>query len=260
MVGRQELLSLLRALKAAVPLLECWAKGEGRWVTTDDGRHIYIDPHGIARTKPGGKIIHRKPKPRKPGKKPASEKPPEKPKKSGKKRPKYSKEAMKEWERSATPEELRAFDDWKVSDYESIRRSIASGKPNKKAKTFMRLIERAPAYEGVVYRGMSFRGSELEAFVAKCRRDGRLVAKSPMSATKIAGIGEEFASHIIGNKGVLLRIKAKSGADLSGLSRRRGMFEDEKEVILMHGTSYRVSKIRSVDRGNVWYEIDLEEE
>jgi len=99
--------------------------------------------------------------------------------------------------------------------------------------------DRAPKYQGTVYRGMVFKTDEdLAEFVARAQKSG-LEDKGFLSTSKKESVARKFAKGYSGEvkgPGVVMEIRSKSGVSIEKFSSH----ESEREVLLGPGAKLRV--------------------
>ncbi len=104
-------------------------------------------------------------------------------------------------------------------------------------------MNRAPKYEGTVFRGLSFnKAEERDAFLARVKKNGELTDKGFTSTSKSRDVAWDFARNYgKGDEttGILFRIKSKNGVEIEKLSDVKA----EKEVLLGPNSKLRFAGI-----------------
>jgi hypothetical protein len=189
---------------------------------------------------------------------------PQRPKVSLRERPKlrvgerrtWTKAKQREWEQSLSYEQIDAIDEWKGSFYRDVRAAQAGkervgGRKKVLLKNFESALRNSPRYSGTVYRGVSdLRMADIEKF-KKC---DTIKLQATSSATVSKGRAKEFAGW--GEEGSLLfKIRCKTGTDI------RGFTPNEKEILLMRGSRYKVvnRRVRISKYGHETLVIELKE-
>ena len=99
------------------------------------------------------------------------------------------------------------------------------------AKKFNKALDVMPKFQGVVYRGLDL-SEQTEAFKNLITVGNTWTNKSSASATKEGSKALNYGN-------VILRIKSKTGADISSLEKTAN-----REVVLRKGTRYRVTRVQ----------------
>jgi hypothetical protein len=133
---------------------------------------------------------------------------------------------------------------------------------NRAAQTLIRQgLEKAPIYNGTVYRGMIVKRTDFErAFAGE---KGDIIRHNRfVSSSMDVGIAKEFNSYRGLKKGeiqVFFEIHSKTGRDISSMSEKNGIFDpkNQKEVLFMNNTAFEITD-RYTDSNGVVY-IKLKE-
>jgi hypothetical protein len=168
------------------------------------------------------------------------------------------------WDASLSKKENNQVELWMWGDNTTVRGMLASGGKNAKEKarvsTLKDALDKAPAYTGTAYRGMTFDSkSGADRFVKSLVDGGGYTEGSISSFSKSRGIANEFAigRGARGSKtkypdSVMLKVKMKDGSDISSRNAR------EREVLNRNGARYRTTSVtRATTKSAVT--INLEE-
>jgi hypothetical protein len=116
-----------------------------------------------------------------------------------------------------------------------IRDAEASGRLTDQARSFNKTLDAMPVFNGTVYRGVKI--DEMSQGFKDLKKVGAVVKfASSSSATK-----SPVKASTYGN--VLMKIKSKSGADISHLE-----IVKNSEVVMRRGTTYMVSRVHNTVR------------
>lgn len=128
------------------------------------------------------------------------------------------------------------------------------------AKQLDRLVDKLPKYEGVIYRGLSFKNPrEADGFINALQQKGEMKMDTLASWTTDQDKGRGFATGNSGTSGVVLQVaNRKNGASINQLSAW-----SEAEVLTRTGAQYRVQGMQRRRMGllgrRVVWEVVLEE-
>lgn len=175
-----------------------------------------------------------------------------------------SSKKMSEWKnQKLTYAERQAVLDWTNGEYGQIRKAIGKGEIGSKhgaigikTEQFLAGVEKAPKYEGVVFRGIKDYGTASAAYVQSLLQTGvggTWVDKSPHSLSR----SPKTAYHFSAGK-VLMAVKTKTARSIENLT----YHSSEKELIGMPNTKYRVvsmTKNVKTTHGSVNVLVELEE-
>lgn len=143
----------------------------------------------------------------------------------------------RKWEKSLSENERFAVEDW-IEDQSEIRDHFSKGELNDRDKDFISAIHKAPIVKGQVYRGMNIDRSQIRQFLETMKEGYAWTDKTPHSMSRSINESMKFTQSIMGQKvGVILVIHSKTGRSIEGV------FEDQKEVIGLPGTSYKIKKV-----------------
>lgn len=144
-----------------------------------------------------------------------------------------------EWESSLSNDEKDVIKGWSEYMYAHIRNCmnkgegcdrVRDGRPISEHVSILNAaLDRAPKYEGEVYRAMRFSEVGQAEFIASAEKGG-LIDRGIASTTKSQSLGLE----LIGNRGLIMHIKSKTAVDISGISKK-----GEQEVLMRGGASLR---------------------
>ena len=143
-----------------------------------------------------------------------------------------------EWAKSLNDEEKKVVLYYQGSGHEKIRMIETTGKGQKHIKdatrTLSKALDKAPVYDGTVYRGLSDMNKTDYNKLVKMKT---LTLDATSSASKDLKAAEYFASGFNPkSKRILYEIKNnKTGVDITGL-----VGNEEKEVTLRKGAKYKV--------------------
>lgn len=148
-------------------------------------------------------------------------------------------EGGKAWAKKLTEDERLAIEDW--IDYQKvIRDHFEAGTLDDNDRAFLTALEKAPIVKGQVYRGLSLDKDKLDSFLAMEPED-TWTDKTPFSMARSSNLASSFAvsalDEFIGKKGALLVIQSKTGRSIAGV------FDEQKEVVALPGTTYQVTKV-----------------
>lgn len=193
------------------------------------------------------------------------------------------------WLAGLKPDVLSAVKNWTGSEFKNLRlleRGLLEDESRAKAakaglgqdyvdermkryrqmqKRLFKGLETAPAYAGVVHRGLNnLREDEVQRFLAGENNSGVVEVEALSSTSRKADEVRAFASQRTdaGRHAVVLRAKVRSGIDLSAASTAA----HEDEVVLARGTRLRIVNVAQEQvknyRGDLvtQYTVDLEEE
>ena len=150
-------------------------------------------------------------------------------------------------------ESLAALERFTTADFRKIRRADKEGKNEGNVKNLNNFMHKMPAYDGDIYRGMSFSEKSIKSFIQQLKPHGDYTLDSVTSFTSDPKIAETYSGHCYP---VVIRVKHNhSGVSISDFS---AMYS-EREVLVPKGTKYEVTHVpKEVKLGEVNY-IDLEE-
>ncbi len=150
-------------------------------------------------------------------------------------------------------ESLVALERFTTADFRKIRRADKEGKNQGNVKILNDFMHKMPAYDGDIYRGMSFSEKSIKSFIKQLKPHGDYTLDSVTSFTSDPKIAETYSGHCYQ---VVIRVKHNhSGVSISDFS---AMYS-EKEVLVPKGTKYEVTHIPDrVKVGEINY-VDLEE-
>lgn len=157
----------------------------------------------------------------------------------------------KEWKKSLTYEQREAFKSWAASDdFRKIRKyqMTGTGGGKKMSDALESACATAPLYKGVVYRGLAIRPGSAD-WKRLTREGGTLKMKAMASWSK----DEDIAQGFTGDEGLVLKVRTSKGIDIQKLS---PYGSEEKEVVSMRNSSYRVRRVRTKGDFTV---VELEE-
>jgi len=165
-------------------------------------------------------------------------------------------EKLKDWKKSIAGEELNSIREYTGPTYKNIRSYQNEGKGcNEKITKHMtnlsRALERAPKYEGEVYRGIAFTSKKkLVEFVASVQKEGFLTEKGFTSTSTSKSVATKFTKKQKTNsfeaglqqeKSILIKLKTKTGVDISDVS----SYPKEKEVLIKPPSKWKLSRVTS---------------
>ncbi|NET43520.1 ADP-ribosyltransferase [Okeania sp. SIO2B3] len=150
-------------------------------------------------------------------------------------------------------ESLSALERFTTADFRKIRRADKEGKNEGNVKVLNNFMHKMPAYDGDIYRGMSFSEKSIKSFIQQLKPHGDYTLDSVTSFTSDPKIAETYSGHCYQ---VVIRVKHNhSGVSISDFS---AMYS-EREVLVPKGTKYEVTNVpQEVKAGEINY-IDLEE-
>lgn len=150
-------------------------------------------------------------------------------------------------------ESLTALDRFTTADFRKIRRADREGKNEGNVKILNNFMHKMPAYDGDIYRGMSFSEKSINAFIEQLKPHGDYTLDCVTSFTSDPKIAETYSGHCYQ---VVIRVKHNhSGVSISDFS---AMYT-ESEVLVPKGTKYEVMNVpKEVKAGQINY-IELEE-
>lgn len=131
-----------------------------------------------------------------------------------------------------------------------------NGKRQSEQKQLDSIISKMPAYDGEIYRGMGFdTQQQADAFINEFTKNHTVNMKHVSSWSSSEGVAKSF-SRQLGNIGVVIKVKNKSGVGIRHLSR----FQREEEVLVSSNTKYKF-KSMSVESNPIrkTYYIELDE-
>ncbi|MBD2076217.1 DUF1073 domain-containing protein [Phormidium sp. FACHB-592] len=139
-------------------------------------------------------------------------------------------------------------------NYTAIRKAEREGKPTKEGKAINRYIEKAPKYDGEIYRGLSFKTTkELDDFLNTAKEGSSMKPDAVSSFSSDRSIAERFSKDSGNQNSVVLKVKQnRSGASIQDLT----LYPEEGEVLVPKNTTYRVASVKR--KGNT-VEIELED-
>ena len=166
--------------------------------------------------------------------------------------------AQKQWKEELTPKERRAVFSWTAEEYTKIRKmdledtpkSTKIGTYDSTYEDFQNALEKAPRFEGTVWRGI--RVTHPEKLIQQIKASDVVTMEQTSSASVKQGIAEEFASKEGISKGFLFKFESKSGVPVWEVS----SFPHEQEVIIPKGSKF---KFLSLTENKDSYEVHLEE-
>jgi hypothetical protein len=163
-------------------------------------------------------------------------------------------EAQDDWEASMSLAERRELEHWggSVEACDRIRTKELTGGPkegefeeSKRAyDDFHNAIDRAPAYEGVVYRGLDNMDGE---FIGSLKKGDTWEFEATSSASKSSKVAKGYGTYETGPSGtvdVVLKIDARNGADLSRITGAR-----DKEVVMRKGSKAKITGFSTMPLG-----------
>lgn len=115
-----------------------------------------------------------------------------------------------------------------------IRDSEADGRPSKEAKAFNQMLDYAPEYKGVAFRGINLDEDSVE-FEKFTTPGSKITFKSSSSMSRDPDVAANYGN-------VVMRITSKTGADISAHE-----IVKNKEVVARAGTKYQVTKVHPVE-------------
>ncbi len=131
---------------------------------------------------------------------------------------------------------------WKDGWYTDIREMLVFAKNSTRRAELERTLEnlikvadRAPSAERVVYRGMKI-GTENARVWDELLKNDHITFNSWASSSKSKGVAEGFANN--SGKQVIFKIKSKTGIDIENLA---GSYKGEKEILLRAGTRFKIN-------------------
>jgi hypothetical protein len=163
---------------------------------------------------------------------------------------------LSEWRKSLTSEEMDSIGEYTGPTFKKIRSCQNEGKGcNEKITSHMgnlsKALERAPKFEGEVYRGVAFTSKKkLVEFVAAVQKEGFLVEKGFTSTSSSKSIASKFTKKqktssfeagLQQEKSVLIKLKSKTGVDISAVS----SYPKEKEVLIKPPSKWKLNKVSS---------------
>lgn len=150
-------------------------------------------------------------------------------------------------------ESLSALERFTTTDFRKIRRADKQGKDEGNVKILNKFMHKMPAYDGDIYRGMSFSEKSIKSFIQQLKPHGDYTLDSLTSFTSDPKIAETYSGHCYQ---VVIRVKHNhSGVSISDFS---AMYS-ESEVLVPKGTKYEVTNVpKEVKVGQINY-VDLEE-
>jgi len=149
-------------------------------------------------------------------------------------KPAKGKLSSDDWAKSITKDEKRVLDYWQGSGYEDIRLAQRTGKAPSHIKGAIKdlnkALDRADAYDGQVFRGLS----NLDKKTFDLIKNSKELKWDALSSS--AKSEQAAARFLRGGKGdsVMFRIQNKTGVDLTSL------YKQEAEVLLRKDAKYRV--------------------
>lgn len=168
------------------------------------------------------------------------------------------------WRQNLTASERKAIQAFSASSYDAMRR-VESGKTSgdmypgipKKVKDMNVALNRAPKYEGTVYRGIALGGAfektpgEHDKVYEAYTTVGATVEWDSMSSTSLGeGIAHGFTG---GPKGIIFKINAKTVRDI----RKVSLHPSEKELIATKGSKYKVTAVTKEYKKNLHNNVTL---
>lgn len=241
-------------------------KEKGKWITINDTR-VQIDEDG--------KVVSG-PESTKGEKFPDAEHKPvdELPKKSSDKKPKGDKTpAPKEEPKKASPKEkttkqsepdkdearaIRSYSTASSSQFiEADRGGEVPAEIKEKNEKLNDYLDRAPKYEGTLYRGIAVEKGEVKDILDKYKEGAKFDLDAKQSWTKEESVAHNRIKEVARHREEPVKITfeypgSKAGVDVSSHSN----FEEEKEVIVPKGAKYKVKDVKKSDDG---YKIIFEE-
>jgi len=181
--------------------------------------------------------------------------------------------SQQEWKESLSSEEMKAVEKWGGWGVSGDIRRMEVGMLPKEGTSeemldaFHSAIDRAPDWNGVMYRGLA----NLSPPVAEQFKTvgNEITFEASASCSKRQGLAYRFIGDALsptkpGNEDIVLAIKAKTGADFSDIGDKMGPSRVLKEVVARRGSRYRVisaelEKTESELRGWPVWEVELEE-
>ena len=150
-------------------------------------------------------------------------------------------------------ESLTALERFTTEDFRKIRRADQAGKNEGNVKILNNFMKKMPAYDGNIYRGMSFSEKSIKPFIQQLKPHENYTLDSVTSFTSDPKVAETYSGHCYQ---VVIRVKHNhSGVSISDFS---AMYS-ESEVLVPKGTKYEIVSVpKDVKPGEINY-IDLEE-
>jgi len=135
----------------------------------------------------------------------------------------------------------------KVPEYADIVNPLPKLERDKLIATFQSALARSPQYEGEVFRALGF-GSK-KTVVKNFRKGKTIEFKYTQSGSRSAKIAETFIDGVdeMGEIGVRLRVKSKTGTYLGKLSLRDPSLKMHQEEVLLHAkTRYKIKSVKFI--------------
>lgn len=141
------------------------------------------------------------------------------------------------------------------AEYTQIRKDEREGKKNPRIKAINRYIEKAPKYEGEIYRGLNLKTQDdLDNFLRSTTKGSSVTLDAMSSFSSDRSIAHDFATDGKPAGSILLKVKDnRSGASIRDLTE----YPEESEVLVPKGASYKVVGVTKNDKGI--YEVELED-
>lgn len=149
----------------------------------------------------------------------------------------------------------RAYNDYLRGDIETIKRNGLDPEViGERTKLIIDAIERAPSYEGTVWRGIDMQGMTQNAIETYWKnRIGTAMQWDGLSSSSLdPGVGAVFSGS---NTGVVFEINGKTGKYIDVISHRRAS-SPEYEVIFRPGSQFRVIAVRPITIR--WENLDVQ--
>lgn len=143
-------------------------------------------------------------------------------------------EELRHWEKSLSIEEIDAIERWTKTDWTTIREYEKDGVDDALVRAFNGALDKAPKYDGVVFRGLHIVSKDLKDKLFTVGAEVGFRASS--SASRDSDVARSFA---VGSR-VILQIRCKTGVSIENLSNTD---EPEQEVVLRRNTRYRVVRV-----------------
>ncbi len=139
---------------------------------------------------------------------------------------------------------------------EADRGGDVSAEVKAKNEKLNQFLEKAPKFDGDIFRGIVVEKSDADAILAKYKEGSEVETDAKQSWTKSSKSVESRLTQVANEKKDPVKItfeypKSKAGVDISEESR----FPEEQEVIVPKGGSYKVGKVEKTKEG---YRIVME--
>lgn len=159
--------------------------------------------------------------------------------------------------------QFSSIDSWAVkaythTDFAKVRAYMTGeGQEGKElSKALVQALPKLPKYRGATYRGLTFDDpQDAIRFLDGLETSGRFRDKSVMSASKGIGIAQKFAAD--DDRGILIKIISRTGADLSGVGDKMTGHEDE--VLFGPKSKFKVVKVRKAKKESERHTVVLKE-